>query len=139
MCKTTTDSALTPSTRKLHYESCYYHESSNNQHDCLVSASVAVTFDELVTTAYGTNIKIVGNNAAIGNWSPSSGVALSASQYTSSNPLWYGTLNLAAGTVLQYKYVKVDSSGTVTWEADPNHTITVPACASATTVSNSWQ
>lgn len=101
--------------------------------------SVAVTFDELVTTTYGTNIKIVGNNTAIGNWSPSSGVALSASQYTSSNPLWAGTLNLAAGTVLQYKYVQVDSSGTVTWEADPNHTITVPACASATTVSNSWQ
>lgn len=78
-------------------------------------ASVAVTFDELVTTTYGTNIKIVGNNAATGNWSPANGVALSASQYTSTDPLWDVMLNVTAGTVLQYKYIKVDSSGTVTW------------------------
>jgi hypothetical protein len=50
------------------------------------------------------------------------------------------TLSLAPGTVIQYKYINVNSAGTVTWEADPNHTYTVPAsCATATTVSNTWQ
>ncbi|KAG6360537.1 hypothetical protein INS49_011599 [Diaporthe citri] len=106
---------------------------------CTVASSVLVTFDEVVTTTYGETIKIVGNNAALGNWDTSKAVELSASQYTSSNPLWSVTIELAPGTVV-YKYIRVSSSGTVSWEADPNHTLTVAAsCATATTVSNKWQ
>jgi hypothetical protein len=76
----------------------------------------------------------------LGDWDTSSAVALSASEYTSSNPLWFVTLSLAPGTVIQYKYINVNSAGTVTWEADPNHTYTVPAsCATTATVSNTWQ
>jgi hypothetical protein len=101
---------------------------------------VAVTFDETITTTYGETIKISGSIAALGTWNPSSAVTLSASKYTTANPLWFVTLNLAPGTVIQYKYINVASSGTVTWEADPNHTYTVPvSCATAATVSNTWQ
>jgi hypothetical protein len=46
-------------------------------------------------------------------------------------------VSLAPGTALQYKIVKVGSSGTVTWEADPNRTFSV-GCAAAT-VSGTWQ
>jgi glucoamylase len=107
---------------------------------CTPATSVAVTFDEIVTTTYGQTIKIVGNVAALGNWDTSSAVALSASGYTSSNHLWAGTISFTPGTVIQYKYINVASSGAVTWEADPNHTYTVPAsCATAATVNNSWQ
>lgn len=106
---------------------------------CTIASSVLVTFNELVTTTYGETIKIVGNNAALGNWDTSKAVELSASQYTSSNPLWSVTIELAPGAVA-YKYIRVSSSGTVSWEADPNHTLTVAAsCATATTVSNTWQ
>jgi hypothetical protein len=99
-----------------------------------------VTFDETVTTTYGETIKISGSIAALGSWDINNAVALSASEYTSSNPLWFVTLSLAPGTVIQYKYINVNSAGTVTWEADPNHTYTVPAsCATAATVSNTWQ
>jgi hypothetical protein len=85
-------------------------------------------------------VKLSGNNAQLGNWATGSAVSLSASQYTSSNPLWTVTVNLAPGTVVQYKFIKVESSGSVTWEADPNHTYTVPTgCATAATVNNSWQ
>jgi hypothetical protein len=67
-------------------------------------------------------------------------VALSASQYTTSNPLWSVTVNLPPGTVIQYKFINVESSGTRVWEADPNRSYTVPAsCATAATVSDSWQ
>jgi len=114
--------------------------STTTSTSCATATSVAVTFDELVTTTYGETIKIVGDVAALGNWDTSSAVALSASSYTSSNPLWDGTISFAPGTVIQYKYINVASSGTVTWEADPNHTYTVPAsCATAVTVSNTWQ
>lgn len=107
---------------------------------CAKATSVAVTFDELVTTIYGQTIKIAGDVSALGNWNTANAVALSASHYTSSNPLWDVTISFAAGTVIQYKYINVASNGAVTWETDPNHTYTVPAtCATAVTVSNTWQ
>lgn len=78
-----------------------------------------------------------GSVAALGSWDTDDAVALSASQYTTSNPLWSVTVALAPNSVVEYKFIKVDSTGTVTWEADPNHTLTVPC--SAATVTASWQ
>lgn len=103
------------------------------------AATAVVTFNELATTTYGQTIKIVGSIAALGSWDTSKAIALSASQYTSSNPLWAVSISLAAGQVVEYKYINVNSDGTYTWEADPNHTLTIATCATATTVSNSWQ
>ncbi|KUJ13234.1 starch-binding glucan 1,4-alpha-glucosidase [Mollisia scopiformis] len=114
--------------------------STSTTSSCATATSVAVTFDELVTTTYGETIKIAGSVASLGDWDTLDAVALSASSYTSSNPLWDVALSFAPGTVIQYKFINVASDGTVTWEADPNHTYTVPAtCATATTVSSSWQ
>ncbi|TVY31104.1 Glucoamylase [Lachnellula hyalina] len=114
--------------------------SKSTSTSCAAAATVAVTFDEIVTTVTGQTIKVVGNVAALGSWDTASAVALSADQYTSSNHLWHGSVSLAAGTVIQYKYINVASGGTVTWEADPNHTYTVPAtCSTAAAVSNTWQ
>ncbi|KAJ3529831.1 hypothetical protein NM208_g9587 [Fusarium decemcellulare] len=53
---------------------------------CTVATSVAVTFEELVTTQFGDTIKIVGSIDALGNWDTSKAIALSASEYTSQNP-----------------------------------------------------
>lgn len=77
-----------------------------------------------------------GDVASLGSWDTSKAVALGASKYTSASPLWDVTVNLAPGSVARYKFIKVAGS-TVTWEADPNHTLTVPC--SATTVASSWQ
>jgi hypothetical protein len=38
---------------------------------------------------------------------------------------------------VQYKYVRVETDGTVTWENDPNHTYTVGT--SGGTVNDKWQ
>ena len=93
-----------------------------------------------MTTTFGETIKIAGSVSALGDWDTDDAVALSASSYTSSNPLWDVTVSFAPGTVIQYKYINVATNGDVTWEADPNHTYTVPATgATAVTVSNSWQ
>ncbi|KAI0506854.1 alpha-amylase [Xylaria bambusicola] len=102
--------------------------------------SVPITFNEIVTTSLGETIKILGNIPALGSWSPSGAIALDASQYTSSNHLWRGTVNLPPGTTVQYKYIKVGSNGAVTWESDPNRSFTVPtACDSGVTRSDSWR
>lgn len=131
----TSGGGSTPTTTTTSTES-----TSTTTSSCATATSVAVTFDEIVTTVVGQTIKIAGDVDALGNWDTDNAVALSAGDYTSSNNLWDGTISFPAGTVIQYKYINVASNGDVTWEADPNHTYTVPAtCATAVTVSNTWQ
>ncbi|KAF9878752.1 starch binding domain-containing protein [Colletotrichum karsti] len=107
---------------------------------CTAASSVAVTFNERVTTVLGQTIKIAGSIAALGNWNAASAPALSASGYTSSNPVWSYTVTLPVGTTFEYKFINVASSGTATWESDPNRSYTVPSgCATAVTVSSNWK
>ncbi|KAF6834362.1 glucan 1,4-alpha-glucosidase-like protein [Colletotrichum plurivorum] len=107
---------------------------------CPIARSVLVTFNERVVTQFGQTIKIVGNIPALGNWNTANAVTLSASGYTSTNPVWSVTIELQAGQVIEYKYINVASNGGVTWERDPNHTYTVPSsCATAVTKSDTWQ
>lgn len=102
--------------------------------------SVAVTFCELVTTTYGQTIKIVGGDDKLGKWDTNNAVVLSAVDYTSNKPLWFITIEFAAGTVIQYKYINVASDGAVTWEnAISNRTYIVPAtCETGVRVINTW-
>lgn len=62
---------------------------------------------------------------------------MSASLYTSSDPLWDVVVDLTPESVVEYKYIMVDGAGDVVWESDPNHTLTVP-CSEATVLA-SWQ
>ncbi|KAH7040448.1 glycoside hydrolase family 15 protein [Microdochium trichocladiopsis] len=110
------------------------------QTGCPVATAVAVTFTVKKATTFGQTVKIVGSSANLGSWDPTKAVALSANQYTSSNPIWSGTLNLSAGQSFQYKYIVVNTDGTVTWEADPNRSYTAPAsCSSTASRSDTWQ
>jgi alpha-amylase len=101
--------------------------------------SVSVTFSESVTTVVGDTVKIVGNTTQLGSWTASSGQTLSATSYTASNPVWTITLPMTPGSAVQYKFVKVSSSGTVSWESDPNRAYSVPACQASASVSTTWQ
>jgi alpha-amylase len=109
---------------------------------CTQATALPVLFKELVTTNYGQNVYISGSISQLGSWDTSSAVALSASSYTSSNPLWQVTITLPVGTTFQYKFVeKTSGSTSVTWESDPNRSYTVPTgCTGATaTVSATWR
>ena len=107
---------------------------------CAVASTVAVTFNEKATTSVGQTIKIAGSISQLGSWDTSKAPALSASQYTSSNPLWSTKLNLPAGTSFEYKFIRVESSGAVTYESGANRQYTVPkTCATSATVETSWK
>ena len=107
---------------------------------CTTATAVAVTFNARKTTVWGQTVKIAGNVAALGNWDTSKAVALSASGYTADNPIWSGTITLPAGTAIQYKYIVVEQDGSVSWEADPNRSWTVPrTCSTTSTRTDSWQ
>ncbi|KAG9382628.1 Carbohydrate-binding module family 20 protein [Pyrenophora tritici-repentis] len=103
-------------------------------------ATVAVTFNSKATTSFGQTVKIAGSISQLGSWNTASAPALFASQYTSSNPLWTTTIKLPAGTSLEYKFIKVESSGSVTYESGANRAYTVPkGCASAVSVDSTWK
>ncbi|KAF2636860.1 alpha-amylase A type-3 precursor [Massarina eburnea CBS 473.64] len=101
--------------------------------------SVSVTFTEKIVTVVGETIKIAGSTSQLGSWNTGSAPALSATSYTSSNPIWSITLSLPAGSTVQYKFVKVPSSGSVVWESDPNRSYTVPSCQASASVSSEWK
>ncbi|EAA27730.2 carbohydrate-binding module family 20 protein [Neurospora crassa] len=110
------------------------------QTGCAADHEVLVTFNEKVTTSYGQTVKVVGSIAALGNWAPASGVTLSAKQYSSSNPLWSTTIALPQGTSFKYKYVVVNSDGSVKWENDPDRSYAVGTdCASTATLDDTWR
>ncbi|KAI6297185.1 hypothetical protein MCOR29_011185 [Pyricularia oryzae] len=104
------------------------------------AASVAVTFRSKTTTSVGQTVKIAGSIAQLGGWDASKAPALSASQYTSSNPLWTTTISLPAGATFEYKFIRVESSGAVTYESGANRVYTVPRdCAGTATVDTAWK
>lgn len=107
---------------------------------CTTPTTVAVTFDLIATTEYGQNMYISGSISALGDWDTSDAVALSADDYTSSDNLWFVTIDLTAGESFEYKYILVESDGTAVWADGDNESYTVPAVCGETsvTVDDTW-
>lgn len=107
---------------------------------CTQATAVAISFTVKKVTIYGQTVKIVGDASTLGAWDTSKAIALSASSYTSSNPVWTGTITLTPGQAIQYKYIVVNTDGSVTWEADPNRQYTIPTgCSTTASKSDTWQ
>jgi alpha-amylase len=96
--------------------------------------SVRVTFNENATTTFGQNVYVVGSIPALGNWAPGSAVALSSANY----PTWSATVALPTGTAFQYKYIKKNTDGSITWESDPNRSYTTGTGATGT-INDTWR
>jgi alpha-amylase len=86
-------------------------------------ATAGASFNVTATTVPGQNIHVTGNRAELGNWNPAAAPKLDPAAY----PVWKLAVNLPAGTVFEYKYVRKDAAGNVTWESGANRTATVPA------------
>jgi glucoamylase len=95
---------------------------------------VSTTFNENATTYYGQNVFVVGSIPALGSWNTSQSVALSSAGY----PVWSAAVSLPANTTFQYKYIKKNPDGSITWESDPNRSYTTPASGSVT-LNDSWR
>lgn len=93
------------------------------------------SFGVNATTQLGQNIHVTGNQAALGNWNPASAPKLDPATY----PVWKLDVSLPAGTTFEYKYVRKDASGNVTWESGANRTATVPASGKVTLTADVWR
>jgi alpha-amylase len=94
--------------------------------------SVAVTFAVTAPTGPGEAIYVVGNQPALANWAPASAVPL-----TLGNGVWSASVTLPQNTAVQYKYIRKNSTGSVTWEYDPNRARTTPGTC-AVTWTDTW-
>ncbi|MEU9126667.1 carbohydrate-binding module family 20 domain-containing protein [Kitasatospora sp. NPDC048540] len=86
------------------------------------------------TTVFGQNVYVVGNTAALGGWDTSKALPLSSAAY----PVWKLDLSLPAGTAFEYKYIRKEANGSVTWESGANRTATVPATGRVT-LNDTWR
>ncbi|KAJ5887363.1 Glucoamylase [Penicillium taxi] len=104
------------------------------------STTTGITFDLTATTEYGQNMFISGSICALGDWDTDDAIALSADDYTDSDHLWLVTIGLTAGEFFKYKYIFVESDGTVVWADSDNEPDTVPAACGETTatVDDTW-
>jgi glucoamylase len=82
-----------------------------------------VHFTVQTRTAPGQTVYLVGNVPELGEWVPQAGVEMAGR----SDSVWTATLSLPAGRSFQYKYVKVDNAGKITWVSSTNRTLTTPA------------
>lgn len=92
------------------------------------------------TTSYGTNVYLVGSVEELGNWDASKAIGplFNNTASIASHPTWFCDVNVPAGTTINYKFIKKDSSGNVTWESGNNHTTVTPSSGAAT-VTVDWQ
>ncbi|MGN9793331.1 carbohydrate-binding module family 20 domain-containing protein [Streptomyces sp. OZ13] len=96
--------------------------------------SAGASFAVNATTVVGQNIYVTGNQPALGNWNPAGAVKLDPAAY----PVWKADVNLAAGTPFEYKYIRKDGAGNVTWESGVNRTATVPSSGKVT-LNDTWR
>ncbi|KAK6442114.1 glycoside hydrolase 15 protein [Oleoguttula sp. CCFEE 5521] len=121
--------------------------SSTTRSSSSSSASASATlcpimFSELRSTNFGESISIVGSIPELGSWDTSSAAYMLGTNYTQAYPQWQRTLNIAPGTSFSYNHILFATDGTITYEADPDLSYTVPlGCSSANPAMryDSWQ
>jgi glycosidase len=100
------------------------------------SANSRVTFTaSSATTVPGQDVYVVGNIPELGEWDPRRAVKMAPTAYpTWSVPVSY----LPRGQAIEFKFIKVDGSGNVTWEGGSDRSFTVPNSASSS-AGGAWQ
>jgi alpha-amylase len=101
--------------------------------------TASVTFNESADTLWGQNIYVVGNVPALASWSPASAVPLTWLSGSGTRGDWRATVVLPASQTIEYKYIKKDGAGNVTWESGANRTLTTGAAGSSQSTTDSWK
>jgi glycosidase len=81
------------------------------------------------TTFWGQEVRIAGDVAELGQWSPPAAVPAHPSAY----PTWTRVVVLPAGRTIEYKFIKRDGGGRVEWEPGANRVYTVPLSGTGAT------
>ncbi|WP_420031951.1 carbohydrate-binding module family 20 domain-containing protein [Streptomyces sp. cg28] len=96
--------------------------------------ATGASFSVNASTSWGENIYVTGNKDQLGNWNTGNALKLDPAAY----PVWKLDVALPAGTSFEYKYLRKDASGTVTWESGANRTATISS-SGAVALSDTWR
>jgi glycosidase len=109
------------------------------QFTVLTAQLIPVTFtvNNATPTNTGDYIFLTGSTVELGNWGTSFDTAIGP-MLDPNYPNWFLNASMPAGANIQFKFIKIASDGTVTWENGSNHTYTVPTTGTAN-VTVSWQ
>lgn len=88
-----------------------------------------IIFHVSAQTNYGENIYIVGNIPELGSWDPNH---CTEAMLNPNYPEWFLPVSVPAGTEIEFKFIKKDAQGNVTWESGENRTITSSTDTSGT-------
>lgn len=80
-----------------------------------------VIFHVNAQTNYGENIYVVGSIPELGSWDPSKSTE---AMHCPAYPEWYLPVSVPAGTTFEFKFIKKDGNGNVTWESSSNRVFT---------------
>jgi glucoamylase len=94
------------------------------------SCVVNVLFEVNATTYYGENIYLLGNVTDLGAWDLNNAQPMNPGNYSSTRPLWYGSVFLPAGKTISYVYVRQENCNQPYIYESINRTLIVPACKS---------
>ncbi|MFO7161614.1 MAG: carbohydrate-binding module family 20 domain-containing protein, partial [[Clostridium] cellulosi] len=103
--------------------------------EVMTGPQVAVRFKvNNATTNYGTNVYLVGSAEELGNWNTDKAIGpmFNNTSTIGTYPTWFYDVNVPAGTTIEYKFIKKDSSGNVVWESGNNHKVVTPSSGTAT-------
>ncbi|RMF09154.1 MAG: T9SS C-terminal target domain-containing protein [Candidatus Neomarinimicrobiota bacterium] len=120
---------------------------SSNMRSNMKKALMGLLSLAMVSWAWAVNVTFTVNMSTYpdGATDSTSTVHIRGSMngWSDTNPLtnvggdyWSVTLSLTAGDTVEYKYTHTDNLGNLTWEADPNRSLVVPAAD--TTVLQYW-
>ncbi|MDO4810475.1 MAG: alpha-amylase family glycosyl hydrolase [Eubacteriales bacterium] len=80
-----------------------------------------VVFHVSAATQYGENIYIVGNVPELGNWNPDK---CTEAMLNPNYPEWFLPVSVPSNTTIEFKFIKKDALGNITWESGANRMIT---------------
>jgi hypothetical protein len=109
--------------------------SNTYRYDVLSGPQVMEIFHTTVDTSTGQNAYVVGNIHELDNWDAAD---VYYPFFNPSYPDWFLPVSVPAGTAIQYKYVLRDGSGNLTWQPDPNLSLTTPSAGEADAPNYTW-
>jgi glycosidase len=104
--------------------------SNQFRYEVLSGDEVQVIFKVNASTVSGQNVYVVGNIPELGDWDPAKAPE---AMLNPNYPQWFLPVSVPKNTALQFKFIKKDGGGTVTWEGGSNRSFTSPASATGTT------
>jgi glycosidase len=112
--------------------------SNTFRYNVLSGDQVQVIFHVTATTVSGENVYVSGSIPELGNWDPTKATEV---MLNPSYPAWFLPISVPKSTTFQFKFIKKNAAGAVTWEGGTNRSFTSSSSSTGTsdTANLTWQ